>query len=53
MCISEKYYNIDHKFNEEKMNKQKELDKLLDKISRKGIDSLSSKEKQKLEEFSK
>ncbi len=48
-----KYYNIDHKYNEAKVNKQKELDKLLDKISRKGIDNLSQKEKKKLEEYSK
>lgn len=48
-----RYYNVDHKYNEVKANKQKELDKLLDKISRKGIDSLSKKEKAKLEEYSK
>lgn len=48
-----KYYNVDHKYIEAKVNKQKELDKLLDKISRKGIDSLSKKEKAKLEEYSK
>lgn len=48
-----KHYNIDHQYNENKVNKQKELDKLLDKISLKGIDSLSKKEKQKLEELSK
>lgn len=48
-----KTYNIDDKFNEEKIGKQKDLDKLLDKISKKGIESLSSKEKQKLAELSK
>lgn len=48
-----KHYNIDHKYNEEKLNRQKELDKLLDKIGSKGIDSLSTKEKQKLHELSK
>jgi membrane associated rhomboid family serine protease len=47
------YYNIDEKYNEQKVNKQKELDKLLDKISRNGINSLSKKERQKLEEYSK
>lgn len=46
-------YDIDHKYNEQKMNEQNELDTLLDKISRKGIDSLSNKEKQRLEELSK
>ena len=48
-----KYDNIDHQYNEERANKQKELDKLLDKISAKGIDSLSKKERQRLEELSK
>ena len=48
-----KHYNIDHQYNEDRANKQKELDKLLDKISLKGIDSLSKKEKQRLEELSK
>lgn len=48
-----KYYNIDHQYNEAKANKQKELDLLLDKISLKGIHSLSKKEKAKLEEYSR
>lgn len=47
-----KNYSIDHKYNEQKLNKQEELDKLLDKIGKKGINSLTKKEKQKLEEFS-
>jgi len=49
---SKSYYNIDHRYNERKVNRQKELDDLLDKISARGIDSLSAKEKKKLEEFS-
>jgi membrane associated rhomboid family serine protease len=48
-----KYYNIDEKYNEQKLNKQKELDRLLDKISKKGMNSLTAKEKQQLEEYSK
>lgn len=48
-----KFYNIEHQYNDAKVNKQKELDKLLDKIKQKGIDSLSKKEKMKLEEYSK
>ncbi|TDP00778.1 rhomboid family protein [Flavobacterium sp. 245] len=47
-----KYYSIEHKYNEQKINQQKEIDKLLDKISKKGITSLSKNEKQKLEEYS-
>ncbi len=47
------YYSIDHKYNEEKSKNQKELDKILDKISKKGIDSLSDREKEKLKQYSK
>ncbi|HMG66956.1 MAG TPA: rhomboid family intramembrane serine protease [Chitinophagaceae bacterium] len=46
------YYSVDHKYNEEKNNAKKEIDKILDKISRSGIESLSSKEKAKLKEYS-
>ena len=46
------YYSVDHKYNEEKVTKQKEIDKILDKINKKGIESLSSKEKEKLNQFS-
>ncbi|WP_298901993.1 rhomboid family intramembrane serine protease [uncultured Psychroserpens sp.] len=44
---------IDQRYNETKVFKQKEIDKLLDKISRKGIGSLSKKEKEKLDNYSK
>ncbi|MFB9078338.1 rhomboid family intramembrane serine protease [Flavobacterium procerum] len=47
-----KYYSIDHKYNEQKKNKQEELDRLLDKIGKNGIGSLTKKEKQRLEELS-
>ncbi|MCC6372735.1 MAG: rhomboid family intramembrane serine protease, partial [Bacteroidia bacterium] len=47
------YMDIDDKYNEERANRQKELDRLLDKIGQYGIDSLSEKEKQKLKELSK
>lgn len=46
-------YSIDHRYNETKVIKQKEIDALLEKIKRKGISSLSIKEKQILEEYSK
>jgi len=45
--------DMDHEYNENKVNQQKELDKLLDKISRKGIDGLSKKERQRLDRYSK
>lgn len=47
-----KYYSIEHKYNEQKVNQQKEIDRLLDKISKKGIKSLNKKEKQKLQDYS-
>ncbi len=48
-----KHYDINHKSNESKVNKQKELDVLLEKIKCNGFESLSAKEKLKLEEYSK
>jgi membrane associated rhomboid family serine protease len=47
------HYDIDHKYNARKALSQKELDKLLDKIRRKGMASLTEKEKQQLDEYSK
>jgi membrane associated rhomboid family serine protease len=46
------HYTIEHKYNEKKVNRQKEIDHLLDKIGSKGIESLTQKEKQTLEEYS-
>lgn len=46
------YYSVDHKYNEEKNNHQKEIDRILDKINKKGMHSLSSKEKIKLKQYS-
>lgn len=48
-----KSYDIDHRYNGQKRGKQDELDSLLDKISRKGIQNLSEKEKKRLEELSR
>ena len=47
------YFDIDHKYAEEKARKQKEVDRILDKISKRGLDSLTEKEKATLEEFRK
>jgi membrane associated rhomboid family serine protease len=47
------YYDIDHKYNEERANRQKELDHLLDKVHQKGFDGLSKREKERLKELSK
>jgi len=46
-------YTIDQKYNFEKSKRHNEIDKILDKINKKGIDSLSKDERQKLKEYSK
>jgi membrane associated rhomboid family serine protease len=46
-------YDIDHKYNAEKVTKQQEIDAILEKIGRRGIESLSKKEKETLDEYSK
>lgn len=45
-------YSIDHKYNADTTKNQKEIDKILDKISLKGMDSLSKNEKDKLKKYS-
>jgi membrane associated rhomboid family serine protease len=47
------YYDVDHQYNEQRTNKQKEVDRILDKIGKKGMNSLSKEEKKKLEEYSR
>lgn len=47
----QKYVDIDHQYNENKLARQQEIDRLLDKISAKGINSLSKKERQKLDDY--
>ena len=46
-------YTIDHRYNMEKIQQQSEIDKILEKIHKKGIKSLTKKERQRLEEYSK
>jgi hypothetical protein len=48
-----RYYSVDHRYNAEKVDKEKEVDRILEKISRKGIKSLTSKEREILENHSK
>lgn len=45
--------SIDHKYNIERFDQQQEVDRILDKISRSGMGSLSRKEKATLEDYSK
>jgi membrane associated rhomboid family serine protease len=47
------FYSIDHKYNAEHADQQQEIDRILDKISRKGMKSLSRKEKEALKAYSK
>jgi membrane associated rhomboid family serine protease len=47
------YYDVDHKYNYNKTSKQAEVDRILDKIGKSGISSLSRKEKQILEQYSR
>lgn len=47
------HYSIDHRYNEEKSLQQKEIDRILDKISSRGMGSLTRKERQMLQEYSK
>ena len=48
-----RYYSVDHKYNAEKIDKEKEVDRILEKISRKGMKSLTLKERETLENHSK
>lgn len=48
-----RYYSIDQKYNAEKLDKEKEVDRILEKISKKGIKSLTQKERETLENHSK
>lgn len=47
------YLTIEDKYNMRKRTKQQDLDKLLEKIHKKGMSSLSKKEKEMLKEYSK
>ncbi|HMI06199.1 MAG TPA: DUF6576 domain-containing protein [Flavobacterium sp.] len=48
-----KYYTEDDAYNAKQAEQKKEIDRILEKISRKGIDSLSRQEKELLDKFSK
>ena len=47
------YYSIDHKYNVDRTDQQQEVDRILEKISRRGMNSLSRKERNTLEDYSK
>lgn len=46
-------YTVEDRYNVNKVNRQKELDRLLEKIHKRGINSLSKKEREMLEEYSR
>jgi hypothetical protein len=46
------YETKDERYNAEKARKQKELDQLLDKISKRGIENLTPEERRRLDELS-
>ena len=49
----EKNYTIDDKFNSDKREREKEIDKLLSKMGKNGINDLSAKDRKRLDELSK
>lgn len=46
-------YTVDDRYNVNKRNRQEEIDRILEKIHKKGMSSLTRQEKQTLKEFSK
>lgn len=49
----EKYISIDDRFNNDKREREKEIDQLLSKIGKNGLDDLSPKDRKRLDELSK
>ena len=49
----EKYQTLDDRYNEERRNRELEIDSLLSKIGKNGIQDLSEKDRKRLEELSK
>ncbi|WP_312074760.1 DUF6576 domain-containing protein [Chryseobacterium sp.] len=49
----QKNYTIDDKFNSDKRDREKEIDRLLSKMGKNGINDLSAKDRKRLDELSK
>ncbi|WP_300674297.1 DUF6576 domain-containing protein [Soonwooa sp.] len=49
----EKYMSIDDRFNNDKREREKEIDQLLSKMGKNGPDDLSPKDRKRLDELSK
>ena len=48
----EKYQTLDDRYNEERRNRELEIDSLLSKMGKNGIQDLSEKDRKRLEELS-
>ncbi len=48
-----KYYTIDDEYNAKRKQRQDEIDQLLSKIGKNGLDDLTEKERKRLDELSK
>ena len=48
----DKNYTIDDRYNSEKLERQKEIDHLLSKMGKNGIEELSEKDRKRLDELS-
>ena len=48
----DKNYTIDDRYNSEKLERQKEIDHLLSKMGKNGIEDLSEKDRKRLDELS-
>ena len=48
----DKNYTIDDRYNSEKIERQKEIDHLLSKMGKNGIEDLSEKDRKRLDELS-
>jgi len=46
-------YTVDDRYNARKRNSEQEVDRILDKINQQGINSLSRRERESLEEYSR
>lgn len=49
----QEFYSIDQKYNMDRADQQQEIDRILDKIHRKGMRSLNKREKEQLKDYSK
>lgn len=53
VSTEEKYQTIDDKYNEERRNRELEIDRLLNKMGKNGVNDLTEKDRKRLEELSK